>query len=145
MNEFRQLTEDVSVSPQITTEQVREAAALGFRTIVNNRPDGEEPGQPSSAEIEAAAREAGMDYHAIPISGGQFDAGSVAQMSHVLENADEPVLAFCRSGTRSTLLWSLARASEGLEPAAIARIAAGAGYDVSPVAAALQALSARRS
>ena len=143
MSDFRKLTDRIFASPQITPEDVREAAAKGFATIVNNRPDGEEPGQPDGAEIEAAAREAGLAYHAIPISGGQFGEEQVRAMQEALSSSDGPVLAFCRSGTRSTLLWSMAQADAGRDLGEIAAQAAKAGYDISPIAGMLQALSAR--
>ena len=143
MSDFRKLTDRVSASPQITPEDVREAAAKGFATIVNNRPDGEEAGQPEGVEIEAAAREAGLAYHAIPISGGQFGEEQVRAMQEALSSSKGPVLAFCRSGTRSTLLWSMAQADAGRDLEEIAAQAAQAGYDVSPIAGMLQALSAR--
>ena len=143
MSDFRKLTDRVSASPQIKPEDVREAAAKGFATIVNNRPDGEESGQPDGAEIESAAREAGLAYHAIPISGGQFGEEQVRAMQEALSSSEGPVLAFCRSGTRSTLLWSMAQADAGRDLEEIAAQAAQAGYDVSPIAGMLQALSAR--
>src|SRR6185436_2023510 len=87
------------VSGQIAAADVAEAAALGVTLIVNNRPDGEEPGQPSGAEIEAAAAAAGLEYRHIPVSGG-FSQGQVAEMAGALDEAEGKVLAFCRSGTR---------------------------------------------
>ena len=143
MSDFRKLTDRVSASPQIAPDDVRAAAAKGFTAIVNNRPDGEEPGQPVGAEIEAAAREAGLAYHAIPISGGQFGEEQVRAMQEALSSSKGPVLAFCRSGTRSTLLWSMAQANAGRDLEEIAAQAAQAGYDISPIAGMLQALSAR--
>ena len=143
MTDFRRLTDRMSASPQITPDDVREAAAKGFAAIVNNRPDGEEPGQPDGAAIETAAREAGLAYHAIPISGGQFGEDQVTALQAALISSEGPVLAFCRSGTRSTLLWSMAQADAGRDLEEIAAQAAQAGYDVSPIADMLQALSAR--
>ena len=143
MTDFRRLTDRVYASPQITPEDVREAAQIGFTDIVNNRPDGEEPGQPDSAEIEAAAHEAGLAYHAIPISGGQFGEDQVKAMQEALSESEGRVLAFCRTGTRSTLLWSLAQADAGRDLQKIVMQAAEAGYDVSPIAGTLRALSER--
>ncbi|MGA9581075.1 MAG: TIGR01244 family sulfur transferase [Allosphingosinicella sp.] len=120
---------------QLTVPDIDEAAASGIRLIVNNRPDGEEPGQPASAEIEAAARAAGLDYRHIPIAGG-FPPERVEAMAEALERG--PVLAFCRSGTRSTFLWALARASLGADPDSLLRQAGDAGYDLSPLAAHLR-------
>ncbi|HEX4738024.1 MAG TPA: TIGR01244 family sulfur transferase [Allosphingosinicella sp.] len=118
------------VSPQITAADVAEAAASGVKTIINNRPDGEEPGQPTSAEIEAAAEAAGLAYRHIPVAGG-FSQAQVEAMAEALEHG--PALAFCRSGTRSTYLWALARARQGEEAQTIVRAAAEAGYDLRPI------------
>jgi uncharacterized protein (TIGR01244 family) len=115
---------------QIFPADIAALAAAGIRLVVNNRPDGEEPGQPTSAAIEAAARAAGLDYRHIPIAGG-FPPERVEAMAHALEQG--PVLAFCRSGTRSTWLWALARSSRGADPRALIRRAAEAGYDLSPL------------
>ena len=141
MSDFRKLTDTVFASPQITPAEVEEAARQGFTMIVNNRPDGEEPDQPDSASIESAALQAGLDYRAIPISGGAFGMSDVDEMARALAEASGPVLAFCRSGTRSTFLWSLAQAKAGLAPDEIAGIASGAGYDVSPIRPTLETLA----
>lgn len=114
----------------LTVGDVDEAAAQGIRLIVNNRPDGEEAGQPLSAEIEAAARAAGLDYRHIPVAGG-FAPERVQAMAEALEQG--PVLAFCRSGTRSTFLWALARAARGAPSAETVAAAAAAGYDLGPI------------
>ena len=92
---------------QIFPADIPAIAALGVTAIVNNRPDGEEPGQPPNAEIAAAARAAGIDYRFIPIAGG-FPEESVARMREALAEADGKLLAFCRSGARSAHLWALA-------------------------------------
>jgi uncharacterized protein (TIGR01244 family) len=105
--------------------------------IVNNRPDEEEPGQPSAAELEAAARAAGLDYRHVPVGSG-FSASQVEAMTEALEAAQGAVLAFCRSGTRSTLLWALARSQQGDAADELTRKAAAAGYDLRPIAALLQ-------
>ena len=115
---------------QFALADIDEAAARGVRLIVNNRPDREEPGQPSSAEIEAAARAAGLDYRHIPIAGG-FAPEQVEAMAEALEQG--PVLAFCRSGTRSAFLWALARAARGAPVEESVAAAAAAGYDLGPI------------
>jgi len=143
MSDFRQVTPDFWASPQITPGDVAEAAALGFTLIVNNRPEGEADDQTAGAEIAATARAAGMDYRAIPVSPGGFDEGQVRAMAEALGGAEGPVLAYCRSGTRSTLLWSLAQALNGRDPATIAAEAAGAGYDVAPIRPLLDHLAPR--
>ncbi len=147
MPDFRRLTETVWASPQISTQDVAEASAQGFAMIINNRPDGEEAGQPIGDTIAEAAREHGMAYHAIPIGQAGFAQPQIAAMSDALNTASEDgkVLAYCRSGTRSTFLWALARASEGDDPEAIATAAMAAGYDISPVRQALDMLAARSS
>ncbi|MGJ8606308.1 MAG: TIGR01244 family sulfur transferase, partial [Marivita sp.] len=110
---------------------------------INNRPDGEEPSAPQGAEIEAAARDAGLDYRAIPIGHSGFSEVQVDEMVAALAGAEGSVLAYCRSGTRSTFLWSLAQAKNGANPDEIASAAMAAGYDVSPVRPMLDMLAAR--
>ena len=128
---MKQLDSSVSVSGQIRPEEV---AGLGVAMIVNNRPDGEEPGQPSSEEIAAAAAAAGIAYRHIPVAGG-FSLPQVAQMADALAAAPGPVLAFCKSGTRSTFLWALARSRLGDDAEVLVARAAEAGYDLSPIRA----------
>lgn len=126
------LDHDIFVAGQITANDVATAAAAGIRTLINNRPDGEEAGQPSSTEIEAAASANGLGYHHIPVA--VLDPGQVEAMAEALAASKGPVLAFCRSGTRSTYLWALARAAQGETGEALAGKAAAAGYDLSPIA-----------
>lgn len=140
---FRQLTDRVMASPQITLDQVAEAAAAGVGLIVNNRPEDESDDQTPGAEIEAAARAAGMDYVAIPVTHAGFSESQVKAMAAALASTDKPVLAYCRSGTRSTLLWALAEASRGQSPHALTAAAAQAGYDLSPVRALMDMLAAK--
>jgi uncharacterized protein (TIGR01244 family) len=143
MNDFRQLTENILVSPQLALEDVAEAAAAGVALIVNNRPDGEEPSAPQGDKIAAAAAAAGMNYVAIPIGHSGFSEPQVDAMIAALEQAEGLILAYCRSGTRSTLLWALAAAKQGVEADTIARTAARAGYDVSPIRPMIDMLAAR--
>jgi uncharacterized protein (TIGR01244 family) len=145
MSRFHELSASVLASAQITSADVVLAHAEGVRLIINNRPDGEEPGQPAGREIEAAAHAAGIDYVAIPVSPGGFDEGQVRAMADALANADGKVLAYCRSGTRSTLLWALAQAASGSDPQAISDAAADAGYDVTPLRGAIDRLAAQAS
>lgn len=143
MSDFRQLSDSVWASPQIDRDDVAEAAARGFTLIVNNRPDGESEDQTGGAAIATAAAELGLGYCAVPVAPGGFTLEQVDQMRAALESATGPVLAYCRSGTRSTLLWSLVQASQGRDPAAIAEAAAAAGYDVAPIAPVLHRLAAQ--
>lgn len=133
MTDFRRVTDDFSVSPQIALEDLAVARAQGFTMVINNRPDGEQPGQPSSAEVEAAARAAGLDYVHIPVVGSptpdQVEANRVA-----IAGADGPVLAFCRSGTRSIVTWSIGQAMSGERGRGeLTALGRDAGYDLSGV------------
>ena len=140
---FRKLTDSIYASPQISLEDVAEAAAMGIKLIINNRPEGESDDQVPGAEIEAAARAAGIDYVAIPVTHAGFSEPQVVAMAKALDEAEGPVLAYCRSGTRSTLLWALSEASQGGDPDALTNMAAKAGYDVSPVRPLMDMLKAR--
>jgi uncharacterized protein (TIGR01244 family) len=143
MSDFRHLSDSVLASPQIGVSDVADAKALGVALVVNNRPEGEAEDQTPGSEIEAAARAAGLDYVAIPITHAGFSEPQVAAMADALAGADGRVLAYCRSGTRSTLLWALARASQGDDPETLTDAAGRAGYDVAPVRPAMDALAAR--
>ena len=125
---FITISDTVSVSPQIQPAKVAEAAAQGFRTIVNNRPDGESFDQPPGAEIAAACAAAGLEYVAIPIDHTGFSLEQVEAMAQAM--AKGPVLALCRSGTRSCNLWALAQAKAGGDPAEIVAAAGRGGYNV---------------
>jgi len=141
--QFRQIVEGVYASPQIGLADVQLAKHLGISLIINNRPEMESPDQVPGAEIEAAARSAGIGYVAIPVTHAGFSDTQVSAMVDALERAPGPVLAYCRSGTRSTLLWALAEASSGGEPDEIAAAAAQAGYDVAPIRPLIDILAAR--
>ncbi len=127
---LRALDDVTLVAGQIRPGDIAEAVAAGVKTIVNNRPDCEEPGQPAADEIGAAARAAGLRYHDIPIAGG-IDPEQVAALCAVMEEAEGKLLLFCRSGTRSTHLWALALARRGMDGEAIIARAAAAGYNLS--------------
>jgi uncharacterized protein (TIGR01244 family) len=143
LSDFRPLDGGFAASPQISEADVAEACSRGFTMIVNNRPEQESEDQTSGATIEAAARAAGLDYVAIPITHSGFSEAQIQALIDAMERAGGPVLAYCRSGTRSTLLWALAQARQGMEPQAIAAKAGAAGYDVSPVAPLMDMLLAR--
>ena len=134
---MRRIDERTLVAGQIRPEDMEALKAGGIGMIVNNRPDNEEAGQPSSAEMEVAAREAGISYRSIPVASG-FSAHQVEAMSEALEKAEGQVLAFCRSGTRSTFLWALARARRGDRTEELMQKAAAAGYDLRPIEPLLQ-------
>lgn len=131
--DIRKVTDRFSVAPQIEPEDVAAAKARGFVKLINNRPDDEVPGQPTSAEMEAAARAAGLDYVHIPFA-GRPTADQAEAVASEADAADGPVLAFCRSGTRSITAWSIGQAMAGKRsPGELIGLAAGAGYDLSPI------------
>ncbi|WP_448501607.1 TIGR01244 family sulfur transferase [Sphingomonas sp.] len=130
MAHIRIIDEHIAVAPQIAPEDMAVVAAQGYKAIVNNRPDGEEAGQPDDATMRAAAEAAGLNYHAIPITHAGFSHPQIDAMADALESAGGPVLAYCRSGTRSANLWALAAAKRGATPDEVAAKAAGAGYDL---------------
>jgi uncharacterized protein (TIGR01244 family) len=140
---FRKVTDRVSVSPQITPDMVADIADGGFVAIVNNRPDDEEAGQPLGDTIRAAAEAAGLRYTAIPVTSAGFSHPQVAAMAQALSEADGPVLAYCRSGTRSCNLWALAAAQAGGDPSDLVTQGAGAGYNLEGIRPLLDQLSGK--
>ncbi len=142
---FRTLTNDFLVAPQIGVADVALAAKQGVRAIVNNRPDGEEPDAPQGHAIAAAAADAGLAYVAIPVTHSGFSHAQIDALAAAIAAADGPVLAYCRSGTRSAHLWALTRARGGASPDELCAQAAAAGYDLSGLRPTLDALSAGAS
>lgn len=105
---FAKLADNYSVATQIDPDDVEYFAGEGFTTIVCNRPDGEEPGQPTSDSIREACERHGIDFHMIPMQGRMVDPDKVQQFLDVMKNAKGPVLGYCRSATRSAILWQVA-------------------------------------
>ena len=106
---IRQIAADVCVAPQLDPDAMAELARLGFRSVVNNRPDFEHgPDQPTNAAIEAAARAAGLEYRFLPVDSGYQSPEEIARMAELLAELPRPLLAFCRSGARSTRLYAAA-------------------------------------
>lgn len=130
MLDIRRIDDRISVAPQIDPEDIAAVKAAGFVAIVNNRPDGEQDGQPAGDAIRAAAEDAGLAYTAIPVTHAGFAMPQVTAMIDALQAADGPVLAYCRSGTRSCNLWALSQAGLGGSIDAIVAKADGAGYDL---------------
>ncbi|QFU75488.1 TIGR01244 family phosphatase [Halioglobus maricola] len=127
MNVYK-LSQTIGVAGQIRPEIVPQIAEAGYKVLINNRPDGEEPGQPSSAEIAAAAEAAGLEYHYMPVTAMDFPGSSVEQMADFFDDEDRPVFAFCRTGTRCTNLWVVTRDSDDQDSAAAH--ARGIGFDL---------------
>jgi len=114
---YAKLSGSLAVAGQIQPDDVPQLADAGFRVIVNNRPDGEEPDQPAGAEIAAAAAAAGLDYHYMPVTHRDFPGPDLASFAGLVAEGQPPVFAFCRSGTRCANLWLVSRAPDDLEPA----------------------------
>ena len=131
--EIKQVTPEFAVSPQIVPADLAALAAAGFRAVICNRPDGEGPDQPLFAEIEAAALKAGLAARYLPVETGKVGDATVLDFARALSQLPRPVLAYCRSGTRSVTLWSLAEAGARPLPEILSRSKA-AGYDMSGVA-----------
>ena len=134
MNAYK-LSDSLAVSGQISASAVAEIAAAGYKVLINNRPDGEEQGQPSSAEIAAAAEEAGMEYHYLPVNGLNFPGDHLAEMADLFDDTERPAFAFCRTGTRCSNLWVLSREPGEREEAA--QLASKIGFDLSMASRAL--------
>jgi uncharacterized protein (TIGR01244 family) len=132
---FYELDRQVLVADdQVRAADLEEAVTRDVTLIVNNRPDGEEADQPTAVELEAAAKAAGLDFVHIPVT-VEFSSDKIEALDAALTNAKGRVLLFCRSGTRSTYLWALARARAGADPAALVQSAARAGYNIRPIMA----------
>jgi uncharacterized protein (TIGR01244 family) len=109
---MQRLDADVAVAPQLTPDAMAEAAAAGFRSVINNRPDFEGgPDQPTNASIEAAARAAGLEYVWLPVASNFQSEAEIARFGELIKTMPKPILAFCRSGTRSGRLWQAAKRS----------------------------------
>ncbi len=136
---FRRVHDDFWVAPQLGPGDFPEIARLGIRTVVNNRPDGEAPGQMSDAEARAAAQASGLVYAHVPVTSAGIFPDHVAAMAEVMESTPGPWLAWCRSGTRSCHLWAMV-AARTLPPHEIVEGARAAGYDLSAIWSLLEAI-----
>ena len=128
---FPTLAPGLFVSPQISRQDILAAATAGVQTIICNRPDGEEPGQPSFEQIRHWAAEAGI-RHVIhqPMLMPQIDVAAAAQFAKHLADHPAPALAYCRSGTRSSFWWAMGQAAQGADPRQLLQTAAAAGIDL---------------
>jgi uncharacterized protein (TIGR01244 family) len=133
------LAPGLSVTGRLDRPDIDALAHAGVRTIINNRPDGEDPGQLPVAEARRLAEALGIAYHHIPIAAATLSRADVDAFAATLRDAPAPVVAHCRSGTRSTLLWALSQMREGAEPLRLVAEAARLGIDI----ASLPALAAR--
>ena len=126
---FNFLSSIVSASPQLSKADVAKAAQEGFRSIIDNRPDGEEPGQLSAADMRALAAGHGMGFAHIPVIPGKIGDEDIADMADALARLEGPILAYCKTGTRAASLWALCQAGVRSADSIIAT-AADAGYDL---------------
>lgn len=123
------VTPQFSVAPQIQPEDIETIKSLGYQAIINNRPDGEVPGQPTNAAIESAAIAAGLAYHHLPITSGNLPMEAIEQTKQLINEIEGPTFAFCRSGTRSITLWALSQKDQ--QPSDdILNAVQNAGYDL---------------
>ncbi len=109
------MSHQVNFTGQITPDQIPMIAENGFKTIINNRPDGEEPGQPTSAEIEAAATAAGLAYKEVSFAGSDLNQNHVEEFADFFNQAQQPILMFCRTGNRSTGIYEAAKQMDLLD------------------------------
>lgn len=139
---INRINDHISVSPQIAPADVAELARAGFQTIINNRPDHESPDQPTRAAVRAAAEQAGLNFVDIPFAGGAQTAADIQAFAEAVAGQPGPILAYCRTGTRSATIWAMSQA--GKMPADdIITAAAGAGYDLAPMRPMLEASGPR--
>jgi uncharacterized protein (TIGR01244 family) len=142
MSDFRPITDTISVAPQINADDIVHAAKDGIKLIINNRPDGEEFGQPTNAELMEIATQNELEWAYIPVAGGELTVEAIEQLAYALDGTEGKVLAYCRSGTRSCTLWGLAQAYTGsMATDDIIKHAATAGYDISNFAPTLEHLN----
>lgn len=140
---MKTLPEDVCVSPQFSPEQMAELAGQGIKTIINNRPDGEMVGQPTSDAVKQAAEAAGLVYYHIPMA-RELTSDLISQSAEVYRTAERPIAAFCASGTRSTVLWCFVHASDmGVD--GVLAAASQAGYNLEHIRESLNAFSGKRN
>ena len=122
--------QDFAVAPQVTPSDIADLAKEGVKTLINNRPDGEEPGQLGSTEARAEAEKLGLQYVYLPVQTGTITAADVDAFARALKGSPKPVVAHCRSGTRCYLLWAATQAAQGKDVNQLVMRAAGDGYDI---------------
>lgn len=139
--ELKQLTPELKVAGQIRPEDMAAIAASGVRSLICNRPDAEAADQPATAAIIEAAEKLGLVFRNIPFTAGRQTPQDVAAFAAALEELPKPVLAYCRSGMRSTSIWAMSQAAT-TPVSSLVRTAAQAGYDIQPMRPVLDALAA---
>ena len=142
--DIKRIGETISVSPQIDASDLEAIRAAGFRSVICNRPDGEGADQPTHEEIAAAAREAGLEFVYQPVTSGKVADEDAEAFGDAMRTLPGPVLAYCRSGTRSATLWSLSEAGKRPMPDILAATKA-AGYDMNGLVPRLEERTANRT
>ncbi|WP_299845355.1 TIGR01244 family sulfur transferase [uncultured Roseovarius sp.] len=130
--DLRKITDDFTVSPQIEVSDIPAIVAAGYRSILCNRPDGEDPTQCCFEEVSKAALDAGLEVRSVPITSGVVLPDDLNEFRDALAQLPQPVLAYCRSGTRCTMLWTIAQFGDR-SPEDILSLTRNAGYDMSGV------------
>ena len=130
---FKQLDQRTFISGQIDPGQIEEARRLGVTMVINNRPDGEDPGQPTSAVMEQACTDCGVAYRHVPIARGMGPTDIAAMRDAIHATGEGKLLAYCRSGNRSTLAWAIAKREDGDSADDLTRAAEGAGFSLAPI------------
>ncbi|MGB0865253.1 MAG: TIGR01244 family sulfur transferase [Granulosicoccaceae bacterium] len=141
MSQFNKINDTFSVAPQLPPHALDAAAKEGFVAVICNRPDHEEPGQPTLEDQAKTATRAGLAFHAVPFDMSSLDRGVIDAFELALKSADGPVLAYCRSGTRSTIAWCAVQLRAGRELESVLNDARSAGYELSAQAPLIQALA----
>jgi sulfide:quinone oxidoreductase len=139
----KEIRPGVAVAGQLAPQDIAALAAQGYRTIINNRPDGEEAGQMTAAEARAEAERLGMTYIHLPVTTATIGREDADAMARALAESPRPVVAHCRSGTRSYVLVALGEALAGADPHALVAEAAGNGYDLRALPVLLDQLNGR--
>ncbi len=127
---FKRLSASFSASSQLSAADVASAAEAGFRAIIDNRPDAEDAGQPSAADMEAIAQRHGLAFAHIPVTtAGAISESHIARMRDALAQSPGPILGYCRTGTRAAMMWALSQVGEAA-PEALLKAGADAGFDL---------------
>lgn len=140
MSDFKPVSGPFFAAAQISEADIEQAALEGFTTIINNRPDDEEPGQPASQSLQAKAEAAGLQYHYVPVTPGHISPDQVQAVAAAMSQSNGKVLGFCRSGMRSTCLWALSQAGS-VSSQDLISAAAQAGYDIAGMKPRLDAMN----
>lgn len=141
---FRKLVDDYAVAPQISADLLPAIAEAGYRTVIDNRPDAEIPPPEASDVMAEAARAAGLAFVYNPVSGGMLTPENIATQARAIAEAEGPVLAYCRSGNRSAIVWAFAMAGR-LPTEEIVRRVEAAGYPIAQLAPQIDAFAASRT